>query len=114
MGEGEREIEKKRARESKRGCVCIGACQQGLHSLVVVVPHCSTVRHPEGYTDNKAAAKFGQIQWFMLTFANSLHMVICVCERFSRELLIPLHFLAMKLKFKMYSTITADKESLLL
>ena len=43
---------------------------------MAVVPHCSTVRHPEGYTDNKEAVKFIRFQWFMLTFANSSHMAI--------------------------------------
>lgn len=82
----EREREK-RGRE--RGCVCVGAFQQGLCSPVAVVPHRSTVRHPEGYKDNKAAVKFGRFQWFMLTFANSSHMAICaskVLERGSQSL----------------------------
>lgn len=87
------ESERQRGREG--GCVCIGAFQQGLCSLVAVVPHCSTVRHPEGYTDNKAVVKFGHFQRFMLTFANSSHMAICalaVLERGSHSL----HFYPMK------------------
>jgi len=67
------------------GFVCIGAFQQGLCSLVAVVPHRSTVRHPEGYKDNKAVVKFDHFQCFMLTFANSLHMAICVSKVLERE-----------------------------
>lgn len=71
-------------------CLCIGnrcltsGYERG--SLNVAVPHCSTVRHPEGYVCNKAEAKFGHVQWEIVTFVNSSNKGICTWKDFEKRL----------------------------